>query len=49
MEGRKTYLIEFTTGELETIIWGLECYEAYHEDYSYASLRKELEHKLKSK
>ena len=47
MEGRKTYIIEFTKGELETIIWGLDAYQAYYSDKSFETLRLELEDKLR--
>ena len=46
MEGRKTYLIEFTKNELLAIIWGLDAYQAYHDDPSFEPLKKELEVKL---
>ena len=49
MEGRKTYIIEFTRGELEAIIWGLNSYQAYNEDNSFETLRSELEEKLEVK
>lgn len=47
MENRKTYLIEFTTGELEAIIYGLSALQIMYDDNSFETLKKELESKLK--